>query len=195
MYKFGCHGGPPTDRHIYMFWCHTGHLHRFVSSSDMEGPHRCLSVAILVKAIILGSSQHLRAAMPGYKQRFAIEVAGGIHTAHQHVSSPLADALLSLWTCGQLSAVGLQTLANAAVCEGICNESVVLLAAIGTFGHHPQNCHRDLISVVDKECELPQGVPVVVPALDQGKPTLLRGHLHRYAASFVVAQTGCQLHR
>ena len=29
----------------------------------------------------------------------------------------------------------------------------------------------------------------------QGKPTLLRGHLHRYAASFVVAQTGCQLHR
>ena len=104
--------------------------------------------------------------MPGYKQRHAIEVARGIDTAHQQVSTPLADALLSLWTCGQLSAIGVQTLANAAVCEGISNESVVLLAAIGTFGQHPGNCHRDLISVVGKECKLPQGVPVVVPALD-----------------------------
>ena len=72
--------------------------------------------------------------MPGYKQRYAIEVASGIDTAHQHVSSPLADALLSLWTCGQLSAIGVQTLANAAVCEGICNESLVLLAAMALTG-------------------------------------------------------------
>ena len=139
----------------------------------MEGPHRCLPVAILAEAINVGSSQHIKAAMLGYKQRYAIEVAGGIHTAPQKLPSPLADALLSLWTCGQLSAIGLQTLANAAVCEGICNESVVLLAAIGTFGHHPQNCHRDLISVVGKECKLPQGVPVVVPALDQKENHLI----------------------
>jgi hypothetical protein len=72
--------------------------------------------------------------MPGYKQRYAIEVAGGIDTAHQHVSSPLADALLSLWTCGQLSAIGVQTLANAAVCEGICNESVFFLQPLALSG-------------------------------------------------------------
>ena len=72
--------------------------------------------------------------MPGYKQRYAIEVAGGIHTTHQHVSSPLADALLSLWTCGQLSAIGLQTLANALYAKAFATRVLFFLQQLALSG-------------------------------------------------------------
>ena len=59
--------------------------------------------------------------------------------------SPLAHTLLTLWGQGEISAPTVQKIAHAAVLSGCPPKDAQDFAALGTFGKHHQNCHRDLM--------------------------------------------------
>jgi len=83
---------------------------------------------------------------------------GGILAREWQQFSPLANTLLTLWGQGELSAPSLQRIAHAAKLSGCTSEDVRDFAALGTFGKHHQNCHRDLLK------RMPQSmVPASVP--------------------------------
>ena len=52
--------------------------------------------------------------------------------------SCLASALIKMWGLGPLSARNVQYLASCGVFDGIQDERLQLLAALGTFGSHPK---------------------------------------------------------
>ena len=80
-------------------------------------------------------------------------------------SNALASALTKMWGLGLLSARNLQFLASCALQDGLENKAIEQLAALGTFGSHPANCHRDMIRGVCKTMNLEASL-VTVPALD-----------------------------
>ena len=80
-------------------------------------------------------------------------------------NSCLASALTKMWGLGLLSARNVQHLASCGISDGVQDERLQLLAALGTFGSHPNNCHRDLMRSICKTMAL-QGSLVTVPALD-----------------------------
>ena len=79
--------------------------------------------------------------------------------------SCLASALIKMWGLGLLSARNVQHLASCGVFDGIQDERLQLLAALGTFGSHPNNCHRDLMRNICKTMAL-EGSVLTVQALD-----------------------------
>ena len=102
--------------------------------------------------------------MPGYKQRIDAESASG--TAKVPETDSLSSALLTLWCTGELSAIALQKLANAALLEGVKSKRMLELGRLGTWGQHTSNVHRDLVRLCSKDVRLPEASSITVPCLD-----------------------------
>ena len=60
-------------------------------------------------------------------------------------TSGLACKLLSLWSCGVLSAVLCQQLVHLALQDGAQHQDLLRLAMAGHWGQHQGNCHRDFM--------------------------------------------------
>lgn len=112
-------------------------------------------------------------SMPGIHQRIELEEKKRKASCLKE-SNNLSKKLLQLWSLGKLSAKCLQELAHAAHADGLQDESIVQLAALGTFGQHPNNCHRDLLVLLKRKLKesryggLKESpcISVQVPALD-----------------------------
>ena len=78
--------------------------------------------------------------------------------------SLLAHTLLTLWGQGEISAPTVQ-IAHAAKLSGCTSKDVQDFAAIGTFGKHHQNCHRDLMKKMPHSL-VPASLPVTCNAND-----------------------------
>ena len=79
--------------------------------------------------------------------------------------SPLAHTLLTLWGQGEISAPTLQKIAHAARLSGCPSKDVQDFAALGTFGKHHQNCHRDLVKKMPQSL-VPASLPVTCNVKD-----------------------------
>jgi len=104
--------------------------------------------------------------MPGIRQRLSAAVQiendrprGG--ESDVKTQSPFYLELLHMWTMGNLSAIGVQKLASAAVLEGLQNDRVAELAALGCWGQHPSNIHKELVALLSKDLKLAE--PLIVP--------------------------------
>ena len=88
--------------------------------------------------------------MPGIHQKIEEECKKRKSDGSQRLKEGdnLAKRLLRLWSLGKLSSTGLQELAHAATSDGLTSEAIVELSALGTFGSHPNNCHRDLLRLL-----------------------------------------------
>jgi hypothetical protein len=74
-----------------------------------------------------------------------------------------------MWCTGHLSAIGLQKLANAARLDGIDSPRMLDSAKLGTWGQHKSNVHRDLMTLLGTDVQLPTPLSVRVPCLDNKK--------------------------
>ena len=81
----------------------------------------------------------------GYIQRLA--QAKALEEQEQQPSK-LAAELLQKWAWGTMSAPAVQSLAAAALADGLDHPEVQRLASIGASGKFPGNMHRDLLQVV-----------------------------------------------
>eukprot|EP00971_Amphidinium_carterae_P351523 6492152-Amphidinium_carterae.2 len=82
-----------------------------------------------------------RATHGGRRQRLsATSVA-----AAPHRTSHLVNALLELWSEGQLPAVAVQHLASQAVLDGLEDDEVKKLSVLGAGGYYSNNVNRDLV--------------------------------------------------
>ena len=68
--------------------------------------------------------------------------------------SKLASQLLERWAWGELSAPGVQALAQAALEDGLQHPEVEQLSKIGAKGKHFGNMHRDLLSITGKDNDM-----------------------------------------
>ena len=79
--------------------------------------------------------------------------------------SKLASHLIQKWAWGELSAPGVQSIAQAAFEDGLHHPEVEQLAKIGARGIHQGNTHRDLLLLAGKGSQLPEAtskIPVRV---------------------------------
>ena len=106
-------------------------------------------------------------AMPGYKQR--IDAESSTRSAKVPSQDALSSALLTLWCTGELSAIALQKLANAAILEGVRSKRMQDLNRLGTWGQHASNVHRDLVQLCSKDVRLPAATSSKVPCLDNNE--------------------------
>ena len=112
------------------------------------------------------------------------------------LKSPLAVLLLKRWSVGDIPAVLIQEIADAAVKSGCKEPDVLVLQSLGSNGQQPGNIHRDLkikffknmvapephfvqTTIKQKtshgaDKELPGQVPVLLP--DQWVPALLENN-------------------
>lgn len=58
---------------------------------------------------------------------------------------------MHLWAMGRISSTGLQELASAAASDGLDDHDLAQLAGIGTFGEHPDKCHRDFLRMLGRK--------------------------------------------
>lgn len=63
----------------------------------------------------------------------------------------LSQKMLHLWSLGKLSATAMQALAKAAFDDGLEEPEIKDLAALGAWGQHPSNIHRDLLRQLEKK--------------------------------------------
>ena len=83
--------------------------------------------------------------------------------------SLLEDHLVSQWAWGKYSPQEIQLLANLAKRDmeamGVSKvqSSLASLASMGSSGKHANNCHRDLMKLVNDKSWLPQPLQVVMP--------------------------------
>ena len=96
-----------------------------------------------------------------------------------HASGKLSRVILDLWCTGQLSAAGLQRIAEAAWSDGVRCNSILTFAKVGSWGEHASNVHGQILRHLDHDSELPTPRLFQVPALDSKAPPP-RGH-RRYA--------------
>ena len=78
----------------------------------------------------------------------------------------LPQQLLLLWSMGHLSASAVQRIAFAAVLDGAHTPMLIRIASFGSFGEHPGNVHRDLMSYLEPEVQIRPPQIVIVPCLD-----------------------------
>ena len=81
----------------------------------------------------------------GYRQQLAKE-----KEAQEKQPSKLAEQLLEKWSWGHISAPLVQTLAAAAVEDGLTQTELVRMANIGGGGKYAGNTHRDLMLFLGK---------------------------------------------
>ncbi len=78
----------------------------------------------------------------GYRQRARWSAEGDRSEGH----SALSEFLLTKWAWGELSAPLVQQIAACAQKDGANHAEVKILAGLGSQGHHPRNCHPELVS-------------------------------------------------
>jgi hypothetical protein len=83
----------------------------------------------------------------------------------------LADALLNQWAWGMMSSPSVQSVAAAAVQDGLTDPEVMRLAAAGSHGEHTHNICRDVCRFVSSSMDLPTLHRVRVPVVDSRTPT------------------------
>ena len=81
-------------------------------------------------------------ARGGIQQRRA---AAENAVAQPEEPSRLAALLLNSWVWGDMSALQLQKIAEAALADGAEHRDLRQLASIGSHGRAPNHCHRDLV--------------------------------------------------
>ena len=84
-------------------------------------------------------------------------------------SDALSAELLTLWCTGDISAIALQKLANAAIMVGVNSTVLLSFAKLGTWGRHKSNIHRDLVRLLSENLRLPTPMCVLAPCLDTKK--------------------------
>ena len=109
--------------------------------------------------------------MPGVKQKLAEaeQLQHGRRRGGEDLAdtqSPLCLELLHNWTMGHISAIGVQKLAAAALLDNVSNNSIAELAALGSWGQHKGNIHRDLTLLVSKDLKLAEPILVSCPCLN-----------------------------
>ena len=109
--------------------------------------------------------------MPGVKQKLAQasqldsgKLRGGEDCSETH--SVLCLELLHNWTMGHISAVGVQKLAAATLLDGVSNNSIAELAALGAWGQHKNHIHKELTRLVSKDLKLAEPILVSCPCLN-----------------------------
>lgn len=80
--------------------------------------------------------------------------------------SGFASKLLLLWSSGEMSATVVQELAHLAFLDGAVHPEVATLASIGSWGQHPGNAHRDLVTKFLPQVDLCEAVLVPTFARD-----------------------------
>jgi len=83
-------------------------------------------------------------------------------------TSALSDYLAQQWSEGFLSPQQVQRLASLAMADFSAlghegPQSLSHLAAIGSHGRHSNNCHRDMVRLLQPKCTLPPGLQIKVP--------------------------------
>ena len=86
--------------------------------------------------------------------------------------SNLVSKLLSLWSCGQISATAAQQLDHCANLDGANHFELGALAATGTWGNQPGNVHRDLCTAFCNDISLPEPFMCATEALDPKTTTI-----------------------
>ncbi len=85
--------------------------------------------------------------------------------------SALVDRVLELWSWGEISAVTVQYLMEAAVLDGCTHPQAVSLARIGSSGRWSNNCHRDIARQFMGDIDMPATYTVSqVPCHDSRRP-------------------------
>eukprot|EP00969_Alexandrium_andersonii_P028234 1231966-Alexandrium_andersonii.AAC.1 len=82
----------------------------------------------------------------GWRQRQELAKKASASSSDQprDEESHLARALLNMHDWGHITATRVQSLAQAAMEDGLKHRSVVRLAKLGSQGRYPGNCERDL---------------------------------------------------
>jgi hypothetical protein len=80
--------------------------------------------------------------------------------------SGLANKLLSLWSCGTLSATMIREIAHLAMQDGADHPELVSLAKVGNWRAQTGNCHKQIINQFCPHIMLPEPFQVKVPCLD-----------------------------
>ena len=89
-----------------------------------------------------------------------------------HDCSNLVSKLLSLWSCGQISATAAQQLAHCAILDGANHPELGALAATGAWGSQPGNVHRDLCTTFCSNVSIPEPFMCATEALDPKTTTI-----------------------
>ena len=112
--------------------------------------------------------------MVGIKQQLEIEASKKRKAEGLQEGQNLSKKLLQLWSLGKLSSSGLQELASSAAADGLQNKELVELSGLGSFGAHPNNCHRDILRLLKNKLKKSKygglkespTLSIEVPALD-----------------------------
>ena len=86
--------------------------------------------------------------MVGIKQQLEIEASKKRKAEGLQEGQNVSKKMLQLWSLGKLSSSGLQELASSAAADGLQNKELVELSGLGSFGAHPNNCHRDILRLL-----------------------------------------------
>lgn len=106
--------------------------------------------------------------MPGYRQQVEMAMAigqPGVEPGDSAESNLVTKLLLLRW-CGELSHVAARDLAHAAMLDGATHPEVVSLASTGSFGVHPGNVKRDVLSKWANGVAICQPDVVQLPAMN-----------------------------
>jgi hypothetical protein len=110
----------------------------------------------------------------GFRQRMRAQLhapqaapAAAVPAVRQ--GSELADCLLTMWSLGVLSAPHIQTIAAAAVADGLRVPEVLFIAEAGHAGHVPGNISRDLLRNCVGDISVPQTYSIQVDAVDRNR--------------------------
>lgn len=114
---------------------------------------------------------------------------GGLKKSH------LSQKMLKLWGLGKISATAIQALAHAAHDDGCKQKELEELASLGSWGHHTNNIHRDLIRLLQRKIQqgnlggltLSPEIVVKVPALDTKAPAgEAEAHFHMFLLHLMI---------
>lgn len=81
---------------------------------------------------------------------------------------PLVSVLLGKWAWGYMSSIDAQQIALASKrMRGVIQEPELdMLAKIGSYGHNPNHCYRDLTRTFFKNTGTPEPIDIMVPYMD-----------------------------
>lgn len=114
---------------------------------------------------------------------------GGLKKSH------LSQKMLKLWGLGKISATAIQAFAHAAHDDGCKQKELEELASLGSWGHHTNNIHRDLIRLLQRKIQqgnlggltLSPEIVVKVPALDTKAPAgEAEAHFHMFLLHLMI---------
>ena len=108
------------------------------------------------------------------------------------LKSPLAVLLLKRWSVGDIPAVLIQEIADAAVKSGCKEPYVLVLQSLGSNGQQPGNIHRDLKIKFFKNMVAPEPTLCRQPSSKRPAMVLTRNCQDKFLYFFQI--NGCQLY-